>query len=114
MSEESLTLYKLMILFMLDNLDFPLTNSQLSEFFVNHGYTSYFHLQQAINDWWNQNLSVPKQSATLPTTTLFPQEKKHSPCSTLRFPSQLRTIFSTTLPRKKYQLRKEVDITADY
>ena len=30
MSEESLTLYKLMILFMLDNLDFPLTNSQLS------------------------------------------------------------------------------------
>ena len=34
MSEESLTLYKLMILFMLDNLDFPLTNSQLSEFFV--------------------------------------------------------------------------------
>lgn len=65
-------------------------------------------------NWWNQNLSVPKQSATLPTTTLFPQEKKHSPCSTLRFPSQLRTIFSTTLPRKKYQLRKEVDITADY
>ena len=50
MSEESLTLYKLMILFMLDNLDFPLTNSQLSEFFVNHGYTSYFHLQQAINE----------------------------------------------------------------
>ena len=48
-------------------------------------------------NWWNQNLSVPKQSATLPTTTLFPQEKKHSPCSTLRF-----------------QLRKEVDITADY
>ena len=35
---------------MLDNLDFPLTNSQLSEFFVNHGYTSYFHLQQAINE----------------------------------------------------------------
>ena len=31
MSEESLTLYKLMILFILDNLDFPLTN--LSEFF---------------------------------------------------------------------------------
>ena len=50
MSEESLTLYKLMVLYMLDNLDFPLTNSQLSEFFVNHGYTSYFHVQQAINE----------------------------------------------------------------
>ena len=50
MSEESLTLYKLMILYMLDNLEFPMTTSQLSEFFVNKGYTSYFHLQQAINE----------------------------------------------------------------
>lgn len=33
MSEESLTLYKLMMLYMLDNLDFPLTTSQLSEFY---------------------------------------------------------------------------------
>ena len=38
-----------MVLYMLDNLNFHLTNSQLSEFFVNHGYTSYFHVQQAIN-----------------------------------------------------------------
>ena len=50
MSEESLTLYKLMVLYMLDNLDFPLTTSQLSEFFVTHGYTSYFHMQQAVNE----------------------------------------------------------------
>ena len=50
MSEESLTLYKLMVIYMLDNLDFPLTNSQLSEFFVNEGYTDYFHLQQTINE----------------------------------------------------------------
>ena len=50
MSEESLTLYKLMMLYMLDNLDFPLTTSQLSEFFVTHGYTSYFHMQQAVNE----------------------------------------------------------------
>ena len=50
MSDESFTLYKLMILYMLDNLDFPMTTSQLSEFFVNYGYTSYFHLQQVINE----------------------------------------------------------------
>ena len=104
MSEESLTLYKLMILFMLDNLDFPLTNSQLSEFFVNHGYTSYFHLQQAINELVESEFV---RAETIPTTTLFPQEKKHSPCSTLRFPSQLRTIFSTTLPRKNTSFEKK-------
>ena len=51
-------------------------------------------------NWWNQNLSVPKQSATRPTTILFPQEKKND----------ILDYFA----EKKYQLRKEVDITADY
>ncbi len=50
MAQEPLTLYKLMILYMLDSLKIPLTISQLSEFFVIKRYTSYFHMQQSVND----------------------------------------------------------------
>ena len=39
---DALTLYKLIILYMLDKVDFPLTNSQLSEFILDKGYTDYF------------------------------------------------------------------------
>ena len=39
---ETFTLYKLIILYMLDKVDFPLTNAQISEFILNKGYTTYF------------------------------------------------------------------------
>ena len=50
---EVLKLYKLIILYMLNKVDFPLTNSQLSEFILNEGYTTYFKLQQAISELIN-------------------------------------------------------------
>ena len=45
---EPFTLYKLIILYMLEKVDFPLTNSQISEFILDKGYTTYFKLQRAI------------------------------------------------------------------
>ena len=50
MSQDTLMLYKLMILYMLNKVDFPLTNSQISEFILDKGYTNYFTLQQALHD----------------------------------------------------------------
>ena len=47
---EAFTLYKLIILYMLDKVDFPLTNSQISEFVLDKGYTDYFKLQQALSE----------------------------------------------------------------
>ena len=48
MLSDPITLYKLMILYMLDHVNFPLTNSQLTDFFLDHEYTTYFTLQQAL------------------------------------------------------------------
>lgn len=50
MSQDTLMLYKLMVLYMLNKVDFPLTNSQISEFILDKGYTNYFTLQQALHD----------------------------------------------------------------
>lgn len=47
---EAFTLYKLIVLYMLEKVDFPLTNGQISEFILEKGYTSYFTLQQAISE----------------------------------------------------------------
>ena len=45
---ETQTLYKLIILYMLNRVTFPLSNAQLSEFILEKEYTDYFTLQQAI------------------------------------------------------------------
>ena len=47
---EPFTIYKLTILNMLDKVDFPLTNTQISNFFLEHEYTDYFRVQQVISD----------------------------------------------------------------
>lgn len=50
MLSEPMTLYKLMNLYMLKQVNFPLTNAQLSNFFLDREYTTYFTLQQALNE----------------------------------------------------------------
>ena len=39
-----------MNLYMLKQVNFPLTNAQLTDFFLEHEYTTYFTLQQALNE----------------------------------------------------------------
>ena len=56
MLSEPMTLYKLMILYMLKQVKFPLTNSNISDFFVSKEYTTYFIVQQALSELLESNL----------------------------------------------------------
>ncbi len=50
MLSEPKTLFKLMNLYMLKQANFPLTNAQLTDFFLEHEYTTYFTLQETLNE----------------------------------------------------------------
>jgi len=43
-----LNLYKLIILYLLYKVDFPMTSSQISDFILGEGYTTYFKLQTSL------------------------------------------------------------------
>lgn len=47
---EAQTLYKLIVLTMLDRVDFPLNNAQISDFILTKEYTNYFTLQQVLSE----------------------------------------------------------------
>ena len=49
MNTDSTTLYKLMILYMLSKVNFPLSNVQISTFMLDNEYTNYFTFQETIN-----------------------------------------------------------------
>lgn len=114
MSEESLTLYKLMVLYMLDNLDFPLTNSQLSEFFVNHGYTSYFHLQQAVNELAESQFVREELIRNTTHYHLTQNGKEALQMFESKISDAIKHDILDYFKQNKYQLRKEVNITAEY
>ena len=63
MLNEPMTLYKLMNLYMLKQVNFPLTNAQLTNFFTEHEYTTYFTLQQALNELEDAGLIHPATTA---------------------------------------------------
>ena len=50
MNQEPLTLYKLIVLYLLNKVSFPLTMAQVSDLILEKEYTSYLTLQQVIND----------------------------------------------------------------
>ncbi len=64
---ETLTLYKLIILCMLDKVEFPLSNAQISEFILEKEYTDYFTVQQAVSELLDAGLIrlVPLRSTSL-------------------------------------------------
>ena len=53
---ETYTLYKLIVLYMLDKVDFPLTTSQISEFILEKEYTTYFKLQETLAEMEHSGL----------------------------------------------------------
>ena len=45
MAQDAFTLYKLIILYMLERAKLPLTNAQISDFILENDYTNYFNIQ---------------------------------------------------------------------
>lgn len=61
-----ITTYKLIVLYMLENLEASLTNSQIADFVLEREYTNYFNLQQAIHELVSADLisSVKKDHSS--------------------------------------------------
>jgi DNA-binding PadR family transcriptional regulator len=50
MQSDTFMLYKLMILYILSRVNFPLTNAQLTAFILEKEYTNYFNIQRAVSE----------------------------------------------------------------
>ena len=114
MLNEPMTLYKLMNLYMLKQVNFPLTNAQLTNYFTEHEYTTYFTLQQALNELEDAGLihKEPSHNSTRYEITREGEE-------TLNFfgknisPAIVNDM-DQYLKENKFRLREEVGTSADY
>lgn len=111
---EVLKLYKLIILYMLDKVDFPLTNSQLSEFILDEGYTTYFKLQQAISEL---TLSGFIREESTHSRTFYHLTDEGA--ETIRYfkndiSPAIQADIDQFLKEKKYELKNEASVKSDY
>ncbi len=112
--ESSLTLYKLMIMYMLDNVEYPLTNSQLSEFFVTSQYTSYFHLQQAIHELEDSSYISAQQTRNTTRYTLTEDGRAAVNLFHSKMSLDIKEHIVDYLIDNHYALKKESEVLADY
>lgn len=108
------TIYKMTILAMLDKVDFPLSNTQISNFFLEQDYTDYFTVQQIISGLLDSDLirAESTHSNTQYYITSLGQE-------TLKFfgdkisPAIQKDLVSY-FEKNKMELKNENSVIADY
>ena len=114
MSLEPQTLYKLMTLYMLNKVNFPLTNTQISQFFYDKGYTSYFVSQQVISELIETNLISSETVRNTSYYRITSDGIETINLFTSKIPVGIIDDIDIFLIDNKYELRNEVGTLADY
>ena len=111
---EPLTLYKLMILYMLEKSEFPLTNAQISGFILDKGYTTYFHLQQAISELTDSDLIKVKTVRNSTYFRITPQGKQTLSYFGDQISDGIKKDIADFFKENIIQIREELSAVADY
>lgn len=114
MKNDAMTLYKLIILFILDKVDFALTNAQLSNLILEKEYTNYFNIQTAINELEASGLI---QGETVRNSSYFlitPEGRETLSFFNKEISDAIKSEILAYLKANSYELREEVSTVADY
>lgn len=111
---DPLTLYKLIILYMLNGVDFPMTKAQIGDFILEKEYTNFITLQQVIGELIDAEL-VTAQSIRNRTHLSITKEGKE----TLNFfenqiNDSIKADIRNFFENNEIQMRNEVSVLADF
>lgn len=114
MLENTSVLYKMIVLYMLENIDFPLTNSQITNFFLDREYTTYFHVQETIHELEESKLIEEKQQGTSTIYHLTEEGTKTISYFSQNIPGAIRREINAYLKEHGHALRNQNSVIADY
>ena len=114
MLQDPLTLYKLIVLYMLDRVTFPLTTAQISDFVLEKEYTNFLTLQQVINELTDAGM-LSSQSIRNRTHLAITKEGRE----TLhyfenRISDAIKSDIKAYFRENEFTLRNEVSVQGDY
>lgn len=113
-SKETLSLYKLIILYMLNKVNFPLTLSQISEFIVNNEIMNYLTLNQVISELMDNNLICSKSSQHKSLFTITPEGRESLGFFEGRIGDGVKQDIIQYLKNNSLELRNEVSVLSNY
>ena len=114
MNTEAITLYKLMVMYMLSKVNFPLSNSQISDFILGKQYTNYFTLQEVLNYLSEDGYIQILNYRTTTQYKLTDTGKETIDFFNKKISTAIKDDIDDYLIKNKYDLKSEVGTTSDY
>lgn len=111
---EALTQYKLIVLYMLDRVDFPLTNTQISNFMLNKDYTTYFTIQQAISELIDAELIQTESTHNNTHYHITPAGRETLSYFPDKISDAIKKDVIEYFEENQMELKQETSIIADY
>lgn len=111
---EPITIYKLIILYMLSQVDFPLGNTKISNFFLDKEYTTYFTIQQVLNDLLDSELIVAESTHNNTNYRITASGRETLDFFEVKFQRRSVRTIREYFSQNQIEMKKEADISADY
>ncbi len=114
MIQDPHTLYKLIILYMLNRVSFPLTKSQVGDFVLEKEYTNFLTLQQVISELIDTNLITATSMRNRTHLTITEEGKETLNFFGNRISDAIKKDIDAFFSEHEYALRNEVSVLANY
>lgn len=111
---EPFTIYKITILYMLDKSGFPLTNTQISNFFLEMDYTDYFRVQEVIGDLQSADLILAESTHSNTHYSLTSAGKETLNFFQDKLSDGIEEDVRNFFEKNKLEFRQENSLLADY
>lgn len=114
MAQDILTLYKLIVLYMLDRVNFPMTQAQISDFMLEKDYTNFMTLQQVITELTETGMISAQTIRNRTHLSITPDGKETLHYFENRISDPIKKDIEVYFSEKEFDLRNEVSVLADY
>lgn len=109
-----MTLYKLIILYMLDQVNFPLTTAQISDFILGKEYTDFLSLQNAQSELVDAGFIRPETVRNRTYLNITDAGRETLGFFSNRISTAIKKDIADYFREREMQLRNEHSISANY
>ena len=114
MLQDPLTLYKLIVLYMLNKVTFPLTTAQVSDFILEKEYTNFLTLQQVIGELADAGMISARSIRNRTHLSITREGRETLHYFENRINDGIKKDIDSYLRENEFTLRNEVSVLGDY
>ncbi|MCI8527855.1 MAG: DUF4364 family protein [Lachnospiraceae bacterium] len=114
MLQDPLTLYKLILLYMLNRITFPITAAQVSDYILDREYTNYLTLQQAIHELLEARLLSSKTTHNRTLLSITSEGRQTLQFFQNHISDAIKQDIDIYFRENEYDLRNEVSVLGNY